>query len=151
MKKTTEIHTGRHCVFDLKIHLVFLPKYRRNVFTPRVLTYLKTVFESICLDFESELIEFNGESDHVHLLIGFPPKVAISKLVNSLKGVSSRMARRQNFKEVQCKLWGNHFWSPSYYVGSCGGVTIETIRKYIENQDSPDILALKDEVLRTKK
>ena len=151
MKKSTEIHTGRHCVFNLKIHLVFLPKYRRNVFTPRVLDYLKNIFESVCTDFESELAEFNGEGDHVHLLINFPPKVAISKLVNSLKGVSSRMVRRQNFKEVKSKLWGNHFWSPSYYVGSCGDVTIDCIRKYIENQDRPDIPVLKDEVLRPER
>lgn len=148
MSKSTEIHTGRHCVFNLKVHLVFLPKYRRNVFTPRVLDYLKTIFNSVCSDFECNLVEFNGEDDHVHLLIDFPPKVTISKLVNSLKGVSSRLVRRQNFKEVESKLWGNHFWSSSYYAGSCGGVTIECIKKYIENQDRTDIPVLKNEVLR---
>lgn len=148
MGKSIEIRTGRHCVFNLKVHLVFLPKYRKGVFTPRVLNYLEGIFKTICLDFESELVEFNGEHDHVHLLISYPPKVSISKLVNSLKGVSSRLVRKKDYPEVSAKLWGNHFWSPSYYAGSCGGVTIDQIKKYIENQDRPDILDLKDEVLR---
>jgi putative transposase len=95
MDKSREIHRGRHCVFILKAHLVFLPKYRRNVFTPRVLNYLKEIMSSVCSDFEATLEEFNGEDDHVHLLIDYPPKVSLSKLVNSLKGVSSRMVRRQ--------------------------------------------------------
>ena len=138
MKESTEIYRGRHCVFNLKVHLVFLPKYRRKVFTIRLLAKLKLIFENICADFEATLEEFNGEGDHVHLLISYPPKVSLSKLINSMKGVSSRLIRRQGFSEVQKKLWGNHFWSPSYFAGSCGGVTIDVIRKYIENQDSPD-------------
>ena len=143
MKKSSEIYSGRHCVFVLKVHLVFLPKYRRNVFTPRVLEYLQTIMSSVCDDFDAKLEEFNGESDYVHLLINYPPKVSISKLVNSLKGVSSRMVRKQSFPEVATKLWGNHFWSPSYYAGSCGGVTISQIRKYIEDQNRPYIPSLK--------
>lgn len=148
MDKSSQIRTGRHCVFNLKAHLVFLPKYRRSVFTPRVLDYLEDVMQSICGNFETVLVEFNGEEDHIHILIDYPPKVSLSKLVNSLKGVSSRLVRNQNFKEIEDKLWGNHFWSPSYYAGSCGGVTVQQIRKYIENQDRPSILDLKDEVLR---
>lgn len=145
-----EINRGRHCVFDLKTHLVFIPKYRKNVFTPRVLRSLEEIFRETCSKLESDLIEFNGEADHVHLLVGFPPKIAISTLVNSLKGVSSRLVRKQNFPEVTAKLWGDHFWSPSYYAGSCGGVTIEKIRQYIENQNRPTITALKNDVLRPK-
>ncbi len=143
-----EINKGRHCVFQLKVHLVFLPKYRKNVFTPRVLNYLEKVMSEVCKDFDSSLVEFNGEDDHIHLLIDYPPKVALSKLVNSLKGVSSRMVRKQKFPEVKSKLWGNHFWSPSYYAGSCGGATIQQIRHYIENQNRPYITDLKDGVLR---
>ena len=138
MKESTKIYRGRHCVFNLKVHLVFLPKYRRKVFTARVLKHLKLIFEDICKNFECSLEEFNGEGDHVHLLISYPPKVSLSKLINSMKGVSSRLIRKQGFSEVQKKLWGNHFWSPSYFAGSCGGVTIDVIRKYLENQDSPD-------------
>ncbi len=67
---------------------------------------MKPIFEKVCKDFEAELIECDGESGHVHLLINYPPKVSISKLVNSLKGVSSRKIRQQKFKSVDSKLWG---------------------------------------------
>jgi putative transposase len=138
MEKSSEINTGRHCVFDIKAHLVFIPKYRKKIFSARVLEDLKVIFEDICLQFESKLVEFNGEDNHVHLLISYPPKYSISKIVNSLKGVSSRLIRKKNYSEVSAKLWGPHFWSPSYYAGSCGGVTIEQIKKYIEGQKKPD-------------
>ena len=138
MKNSQEIYSGRHCVFNLKVHLVFLPKYRRKVFTVKIFDFLKNVFISICHDFECTLEEFNGEEDHIHVLISYPPKVQLSKLVNSLKGVSSRLLKKQNLPEIKSKLWGKHFWSPSYYAGSCGGVTIEHIKKYIDSQKSPN-------------
>lgn len=148
MVKSTEIHNGRHCVFNLKVHLVFVPKYRRKVFTPRVLDYLNGIFNSICNRLGCELVEFNGENDHIHLLVDYPPKVSISKLVNSLKGVSSREVKKQDFPEVKSKLGENHFWSTSYFAGSCGGVTIDCVRRYIENQNRPYIPSLKGGVLR---
>lgn len=137
MNLSTKFRTGRHCVFELHVHLVFVTKYRRKVFTKRVLEELASIFSSVCIDFEAKLIEFNGENDHVHLLVHYPPKVTISKLVNSLKGVSTRLLRKKNFPEVQNALWGKSLWSPSYFAGSCGGAPISMIRKYIEKQDSP--------------
>jgi putative transposase len=95
---------------------------------------LKNIFSSVCKDFESDLVEYDGESDHVHLLVNYPPKVSVSSLVNSLKGVSSRLIRRKNYPAIQSKLWGNALWSPSYYAGSCGGAPISIIRQYIEQQ-----------------
>ena len=83
-------------------------------------------------------MEFDGENDHVHLLVNYPPKVSISKLVNSLKGVSSRMIRQKNYPGIREKLWGGALWSPSYFAGSCGGVPISIIRQYIEQQNTPD-------------
>ena len=97
---------------------------------------MKPIFEKVCKDFEAELIECDGESDHVHLLINYPPKISISKLVNSLKGVSSRKVRQQKFKNVDSKLWGDSLWSPSYFAGSCGGVSLDVVKKYIEEQDT---------------
>lgn len=132
-----DIRTGRHCVFNLHVHLVFVTKYRRNVFTKNILDALKLLFESVCLDIKAELIEFDGEDDHVHLLVNYPPKLPISVLVNSLKGVSSRMIRKLNFPDIQKKLWGDALWSPSYFAGSCGGAPISIIRQYIENQRTP--------------
>ena len=137
MKKENPIRTGRHCVFNLHVHLVFVTKYRKNVFTKTILDDLQFIFSSVCDDFEAELTEFNGEDDHVHLLVVYPPKVAISKLVNSLKGVSSRMIRRKNYSNISQKLWGGSLWSPSYFAGSCGGAPISIIKQYIQNQESP--------------
>ena len=137
MQINNEIRTGRHCVFNLHIHLVFVTKYRSDVFSDRVLSDLEEIFKSVCLDFEAELVEFNGEHDHIHLLINYPPKVAISNLVNSLKGVSSRLIRKKKYPEIQRKLWGNMLWSPSYFAGSCGGAPLSIIKQYIEQQQRP--------------
>jgi putative transposase len=138
MENVNEIRTGRHCVFRMHAHLVFVTKYRRGVFTMRVLDDLRAIFASVCADFEAELVEFEGEDDHVHLLVVYPPKVAVSSLVNSLKGVSSRLIRKKNYPELREKLFGNSLWSPSYFAGSCGGAPISILRQYIENQRSPN-------------
>ncbi len=98
---------------------------------------LKLIFLSVCKDFEANLIEFDGERDHIHLLVNYPPKVSVSKLVNSLKGVSSRLLRNKGYPSIQQALWGKQLWSPSYFASSCGGASISIIRQYIENQQSP--------------
>ena len=112
MNKSNDIRHGRHCVFNLHIHLVFVTKYRRSVFTKAVLEDLKEIFASVCQDFEAELVEFDGEKDHVHLLINYPTKVSVSRLVNSLKGVSSRLIRKKRYACIQDKLWAGALWSP---------------------------------------
>ena len=118
-------------------HLVFVTKYRRGVFTKEILDDMRSIFASVCLDFEAELVEFDGEDDHVHLLVNYPPKVAISKLVNSLKCVSSLMIRKKNHPSIKKKLWGGALWSPSYFAASCGGAPIAVVRQYIEQQRTP--------------
>jgi putative transposase len=79
-------------------------------------------------------MEFNGEHDHVHLLLNYPPKVSVSALVNSLKRVSSRMIRQKRHSSIRKKLCGGALWSPSYFAGSCGGAPLAVIRQYIEQQ-----------------
>ena len=138
MNKSNDIRHGRHCVFNLHIHLVFLTKYRRSVFTKAVLEDLKEIFASVCQDFEAELVELDGEKDHVHLLINYPPKVSVSRLVNSLKGVSSQLIRKKRYACIQDKLWAGALWSPSYFAASCGGAPISIIKQYIEQQDTPE-------------
>ena len=113
--------------------LVFVTKYRKNIFNEEHLKTLRTIFEKICKDFDAELKEFNGESDHVHLLVEYPPKVTISKLVNSLKRVSSRKLKKLH-PELKEYFWKNALWSPSYFAGSCGGASLEIIKQYIEKQ-----------------
>ena len=117
--------------------MVFVAKYRRCVFTKEILDDLRDIFASVCADFEAELVEFDGKDDHVHLLVNYPPKVAVSSLVNSLKGVSSRMIRKKKAPSIHKRLWGGALWSPSYFAGSCGGAPIEIIRQYIEQQQTP--------------
>ena len=137
MAYSNTIRTGRHCVFDMHAHLVFVTKYRRNVFKKVHLDAMNDIFNSVCDDFESTLVEFDGEQDHVHLLVHYPPKIAISKLVNSLKGVSSRYLRR-DFPDIHKYYYKGVLWSPSYFAGSCGGAPIDIVRKYIEGQKTPN-------------
>ena len=121
----------------MHVHLVFVTKYRRGVFTKEILDDLRPMFASVCTDFEAELVEFDGEDDHVHLLVNYPPKVAVSKLVNCLKGVSSLLIRKKNYPSIKTKLWGGALWPPSYFAASCGGAPIAVIRQYIEQQRTP--------------
>jgi putative transposase len=137
MVDNNAIRRGRHCVFMLHVHLVFVTKYRRGVFTKEILEELRGIFAAVSTDFDSELVEFNGEDDHVHLLLNYPPKVSVSALVNSLKGVSSRMIRQKRYSSMRKKLWGGALWSPSYFAGSCGGAPLAVIRQYIEQQKIP--------------
>ncbi|WP_374220943.1 IS200/IS605 family transposase [Saccharopolyspora sp. HNM0986] len=100
---------------------------------------MEEVMRAVCEDFETELAEFNGESNHVHLLVHFPPKVAVSKLVNSLKGVSSRMLRKE-FEDLRFSYWkGVRLWSGSYFAGSVGGAPLSVVRQYIEQQQRPPV------------
>ena len=137
MIKNNDIRQVRHCVFLMHVYLVFVTKYRRGVFTKEILDDLRPILSGVCADFEAELVEFDGEEDHVHLLVNYPPKVAISTLVNSLKGVSSRMIRQKRYPNIAKKLWEGALWSPSYFAGSCGGAPISVIRQYIEQQQTP--------------
>ena len=121
----------------MHVHLVFVTKYRRELFTAEILNDLRGIFANVCTDFESELVEFDGEDDHVHLLVNYPPKVSVSALVKSLKGVSSRLIRLKKYPSIRKKLWGGALWSPSYFAGSCGGAPIAVIRQYIEQQQTP--------------
>ena len=130
MVRSSEFRTGRHVVYSLQAHLVFVPKYRRAVINERVLSVLEAAWKQVCSDFGCELRETGWEADHVHLLVGYPPKVSLSRLVNSLKGVSARRLRAASFPEVRNKLWGAHFWSPSYCAVSCGGAPLETVKRY---------------------
>ena len=135
--KTVVYHTG-HSTFYLHVHLVFVTKYRRKIFTAQILTELKVIFETVCCQLEASLIEFDGEEDHVHLLVLYPPKLSIAELVFRLKGVSSRIIRSRQYPSITKALWGKALWSPSYFASSCGGAPISIITQYIEQQKTPD-------------
>ena len=128
--------TGRHCVFQLHAHLVFVTKYRYKVLQGYMFPTLKNLFEKVCDDFEATLVEFDGEEDHVHLLVNFPPKISLSSLVNSLKGVSSRKLKLHH-PEVSNRYFKSALWSPSYFAASCGGAPLEIIKQYVQQQKTP--------------
>jgi putative transposase len=128
-----DYRTGRHCVFALHVHLVFVTKYRRDVLSELAIQDLRVIFAKVCKDFEAELMECNGEDDHVHLLVTYPPKVSLSKLVNSLKGASSYRLRLMR-PEITGRYYKGVLWSPSYFAASCGGAPISIIRQYVEQQ-----------------
>ena len=103
-----------------------------------MLTRCEEVMRKVCEDFGAELKEFNGERDHVHLLVHYPPKVALASLVNSLKGVSSRRLRGEFNGRVNRAIMHGRFWSPSYFAGSCGGAPLQVVKDYIAQQKRPD-------------
>ncbi|MEV4131645.1 IS200/IS605 family transposase [Dactylosporangium sp. NPDC049742] len=132
-----DVRRGRSVVHHLHAHLVFTTRYRRGALTDPILTRCQQIMAEVCRDFGAELREFNGEDDHVHLLVNYPPSVALSRLVNSLKGVSARYLRREFAGHLRKYLWGEHLWSPSYFAASCGGAPLAVVKEYIDNQKRP--------------
>ncbi|MEY2832815.1 MAG: hypothetical protein RLZZ574_2073 [Cyanobacteriota bacterium] len=120
-------------VSKINIHLVFVTKYRKKLFENKHLDCIKEVMNGVAKRMDFEILEIEGESDHVHLLVEIAPKLSISQAVNSLKGVSSRMLRKEYEELRKYKT----LWSPSYFAISCGGAPIEIIKEYIQNQDVP--------------
>ncbi|WP_327434847.1 IS200/IS605 family transposase [Streptomyces sp. NBC_01236] len=132
-----KIRTGRHSVFVMHVHAIFPTNFRHKVITHAHLTRLEEITRSVCADFECELVGFNGEDNHVHLLVNFPPKVAVTKLVNSLQGVFSRRLR-QEFPDLVRHCWRtNKLWSGSYFAGTVGGAPLSVVKPYIEQQNRP--------------
>lgn len=124
------LRRGRHSVSRLVVHLVFTIKYRRKVLGDAEIARMREVCQGVAQKLDCVLLELNGEADHVHLLVEYPPKQSVAGIVNAMKGVSSRMLR----KEFPLRPHAEHLWSPSYFAGSCGGAPISVIRQYIENQ-----------------
>jgi len=131
-----ELRALHHCVFSLHFHLVLVTKYRRKAITKEMLERLRMIFGETLEKWRCELIEFNGETDHVHMLIETNPVVQLSKLINNLKTVSSRLIRRDFKKHLSRIYLKPVFWHRSYCLISTGGATIEILRKYIEEQGS---------------
>ena len=129
-----ELFRLHHCVYNLKYHLVLVTKYRRKCITPPMLERIAEVFGTLCKKWECELLEFNGEADHVHLLLSLNPKVNPSLLVNNLKTVSSRYLRKE-FSSHLAKVYRKPvFWSRTYCLLTCSGAPLSIIKQYIEQQ-----------------
>jgi putative transposase len=123
----------RHSVSKLVCHLVFVTKYRRKVFDDSAIEWLQGHFAKVCETLDCQLLACDGESDHVHLLVEYPPKHAISTLVNALKGTSSRLLRQQR-RDIAARYWKGVLWSPSYFAASAGGAPLAIVKQYVEQQ-----------------
>jgi len=126
-----------HSVSLLYAHLVFVTKYRRRVFNNAMLTDCETTLREVCVALGAELVEFNGEPDHVHLLVRYPPALPISEFVRRLKGATARRMRRDYTGRCNRARMHGHFWTPSYFAVSAGGAPLSIIKQYIENQSRP--------------
>lgn len=116
---------------------MFVTRYRRGAFTTEILDHCRQIMADVCTDFDAELLEFGGEDDHVHLLVAYPAKVPLTKLINSLKGVSARLLRKTHHDHLSKYLWGGHLWSRSYYAGTTGGANLSTVAAYVNSQRTP--------------
>ena len=129
-----ELRALYHCTYSANYHLVLVTKCRRKCISPEMLVRLKKISTRIISTWEGELLEFNGESDHVHLLLSIPPKVAPSALVNNLKTVTARLIRKE-FAGALAKVYSKPvFWSRSYCIITCGGAPLSILKQYIEQQ-----------------
>src|SRR6516225_8653748 len=137
MTSDGDYRRGRHVVSALHVHLVFVTKYRRGVLDDAMRSCCEEAMRGVCRDFGAELAEFNGQDNHVRLLVTYPPKIPISALVNSLKGVSARRLRAEFTGRVNRYSMHGHFWSPSYFAASCGGAPLSILMQYIEQQNRP--------------
>jgi putative transposase len=117
-------------------HAVFTVKHRRRVISDRVRNALLAAAHAACAELGVLLVEANGEADHLHCMFPHGPEISIARIVQKVKTATSRAVRKRAFPEVARKLRGDHFWSPSYFVVSCGGAPIDVVRKYIETQNA---------------
>ena len=130
------LDNNAHSVFLLHYHLVMVVKYRRKVIDDTINSKLKEIFEYIAPNYNITLEEWNYEEDHVHVLFRAHPNTELSKFINAYKSASSRLVKKEN-PEIKSKLWKEAFWSQSFCLITTGGVSLEVIKRYIENQGDP--------------
>ena len=123
-----------HCTYDIKYHIVWITKYRKPALAGKIAHRARELIRGICKQNEVEILAGHVSKDHVHLLVSVPPHLSASKLVQYIKGYSSRKLQME-YKELNQQFWGKHLWARGYFVASSGNVTDEVISEYIKNQD----------------
>jgi len=131
------LRKSSHAVYCIHLYLVLVTKYRRKVITSEILQRLEQIIAELCQEQKNILIEFNGESDHVHLLVNLSPDNHIAEFVKIIKSTSSRLIRKEFAEHVNKFYRKPVFWSSSYFVNSSGGVSLDVLKRYIKQQDSP--------------
>lgn len=127
--------TNKHSVFLLQYHLILVIKYRKRVITDNICNRLQEIFEYIGEkeQYKLKIIEFNSDIDHLHILFKAEPKSEIKKFINAYKSASSRLIKKE-FPKIKSQLWKEAFWSRSFFLVTTGGVTLDILRQYVENQ-----------------
>jgi len=131
------LRKSSHAVYCIHLYIVLVTKYRRQVITSQILQRLEQIISELCQEQKNILVEFNGESDHVHLLVNLSPDNHIAEFVKILKSTSSRLIRKEFAEHVNKFYRKPVFWSSSYFVNSSGGVSLDVLKRYIKQQDSP--------------
>jgi len=132
------IRRTKHAVYDLKYHLVWIPKYRKNILGKEVSEYLKAIFSKIAEEYEFRIDTMEVMEDHVHIFVEVPPRYSPARVVQIMKSISAREAFGK-FPDLKKQLWAGELWSDGYFVRSVGDkVTADIIRKYIEYQAHED-------------
>jgi len=133
-----KLNSLNHCVFNIQFHLILVTKYRRRCFNDEILIRLENIFKTVIVKQKCTIVEFNGEVDHIHVLLRIRPDIQPSKLVNILKSVSSRYLRQEFRCHFSKYYWKPVLWSKSYCLISVGGAPIEILKRYIQKQDRPN-------------
>lgn len=123
-----------HSVYDLKVHLVWITKYRYNVLTQEVGQRIRDIIRQVCDANDIQIIEGRLSKDHVHLYVSYPPKLSVSEMVRRMKGRSSKRVQEE-FPQLGKRYWGKHFWGIGYAAFSSGHVTDEMIREYLKQHE----------------
>ncbi len=129
-----EYRKGSHSIYDLKYHVVFCTKYRYRILTGEVALRTREVIREICAANFVDIVSGSMSPDHVHLLLSVPPNISLSKIIQYIKGKSSRKLL-QEYESLRKKYWGQHFWARGYFAVTVGNVNAEEIQKYIEEQE----------------
>lgn len=127
-----------HSVYLLTYHIVFVTKYRKPVISDEIGDFMKNHAEYLCGRFDGEVLSIETNRDHMHLLVSLPPDVAPSKLVASLKTQLSKEVRNYYKEEIEKQLWGDAFWSSSYFIATTGTTVMEKVKEYIESQKTDE-------------
>ena len=130
--------TNSHSKYDLKVHLIWIPKYRKRILTGQVAERVRDILRQISMEHEVHIISGKVASDHVHMFVSYRPQLALSKLVQYLKGGSSRVML-QEFPRLRKQFWGRHLWARGYMAVSSGTITDEMIQSYIDEQEGTPI------------
>lgn len=128
------LDTNSHSVFSLTYHLILVTKYRRKVFNDVISNRARALFEAIAPRYKIEVVEWNHDQDHVHILFRAQPKTELSKFINAYKSASSRVLKKE-YPSIKNQLWKEMFWSRSFCLLSSGNAPIEVVEQYIKQQE----------------